>query len=84
MKHYAKFAGAICACCLAACCLTGCEEDDKQVAADTIDAIGNAANHLAGKAPSGEEIVNGVEGIIDSIDNMTRGNSNGSTSNSDN
>ena len=84
MKHYAKLAGAICACSLMACCLTGCDEDDKQVAADTINAIGNAANHLAEKAPSGEEIVDGVESIINSVDNITRGNNNGSTSNPDN
>ena len=66
-------------------CATGCEDDDKKVAADTIDALGNAANHIMDKAPSGEEIVNGVDGFFSSVGEIMEGASttNDTTSNND-
>lgn len=47
--------------------LTGCEEDDKQVAADVIDSAGSAINHIMDKAPSGEQIVGAVEDGLDAV-----------------
>lgn len=65
--HYKRSLALLCAIAAATLTLTGCEEDDKQVAADVLDSANSAVSHLIGKAPSGEEIVDAVEGGIDSV-----------------
>lgn len=46
---------------------TGCEDDDKQVAADILNAVGSGIGHAMEKAPSGEDIVDFIDEGADAV-----------------